>query len=111
MDPFQGEAPEHRARREAEERRIHERTRVYDDITELHAPDGDNLLEALLADAAIRAAPPKKRSKKRSRLKVEVTPNFTVALEGEAAEVLDGVSANLRIASRWMESISRFFRR
>lgn len=112
VDPFRGETQEHRARREAEERRIYERTRVFDDINYIHAPDGDNLLEALLADAALRAGPPKKsRSKKKSRLEVKVSPHFTVALEGEAAETLDGVNNNLRLANRLMKSISRFFGR
>lgn len=113
VDPFRGETREHRARREAEEQRIYDRTRVFDDINEVHAPSGDNLLEALLADAALRAGPPKKKSKskKKTRFEVQVSPHFTVALEGDAAETLDGVNTNLRLANRLMKSISRFFGR
>lgn len=97
-------------RREAAERDAVNRTRVYDDIDQLHAPSGDNLLEALLADAAFRAAEmaPKKRRKK-SKLEVKVSPHFTVSLEGETAETLAGVSKNLRLASRILSGITRFF--
>lgn len=110
VDPFRGESAAHRARREAEEQRIYDRTRVFDDINRLHAPSSDNLLEALLADAALRAEPPKRtRAPKTSRLEVKVSPHFTVALEGDAAETLQGVNTNLRLANRLMKSISRFF--
>lgn len=116
FDPFAGETPEHRARREAEEQRIYDRTRVYDDINGVHAPSADSLLEALLTDAAIRSgesarsSKKKKQKKQKSRLEVKVSPNFTVALEGEAAETLDDVNSNLRLANRLLKSITRFFR-
>jgi curved DNA-binding protein CbpA len=114
FDPFAGETPEHRARREAEEQRIYDRTRVYDDINGVHAPSADGLLEALLTDAALRSGgsvrPSKKRKQKKSRLEVKVSPSFTVALEGEAAETLDDVNSNLRLANRLLKSITRFFR-
>jgi hypothetical protein len=86
------------------------RTRVYDDIGQVHAPSGDTLLEALLADAALRAAEmaPKKRRKK-SKLEVKVSPHFTVSLEGEAADTLAGVSKNLKLANRLLSGITRFF--
>jgi len=114
FDPFAGETPEHRARREAEEQRIYDHTRVYDDINGVHAPSGDGLLEALLTDAALRSGKPgrsrTKKGKKNSRLEVKVSPHFTVALEGEAAETLDDVNSNLRLANRLLKSITRFFR-
>ena len=86
------------------------RTRVYDDIDQLHAPSGDNLLEALLADAAFRAAQtaPKKR-RKGSTFEVKVSPHFTVSLEGETAETIAGVNKNLRLANRILSGITRFF--
>lgn len=108
--PIPEEPESSRVRREAAERDAVNRTRVYDDIDQLHAPSGDNLLEALLADAAFRAAEmaPKKRRKK-SKLEVKVSPHFTVSLEGETAETLAGVSKNLRLASRILSGITRFF--
>ena len=102
-------------RREAAEQDAVNRTHAYDDIDQLHAPSGDNLLEALLADAAVRAAgsAPKKRKRKGakgSKLEVKVAPGFTVSLEGEPSEALAGVNKNLRLANRLLSSISRFFR-
>ena len=82
-------------------------TRTWDDINGVVAPDGDSLLEALLADAALRSAV-KPRSRK-SRLEVHVAPGFTVALEGEAADTLKGVNRNLKLASRILNGVSRFF--
>ena len=108
--PIPEEPAASRVRREAAERDAVNRTRVYDDIDQLHAPSGDNLLEALLADAAFRAAQtaPKKR-RKGSTFEVKVSPHFTVSLEGETAETIAGVNKNLRLANRILSGITRFF--
>ena len=112
MPPIPEEPPASRARREAGERAATDRTRVYDDINEVHAPSGDSLLEALLADAAIQSArlgPTRRRRKKESVLEVKVAPGFTVSLKGETAETLRGVNRNLKIANRILSGISKFF--
>ena len=83
----------------------------YDDINGVHAPSADSLLEALLTDAALRSGGSARPSKRRkSRLEVKVSPNFTVSLDGEAAKTLDDVNSNLRLANRLLKSITRFFR-
>jgi len=111
--PIPEEPVASRLRREAAEQDAVNRTHAYDDIDQLHAPSGDNLLEALLADAAVRAAgsaPKKKKKRKGSKLEVKVAPGFTVSLEGETYETIAGVNKNLRLANRLLSSISRFFR-
>ena len=113
IPPIPEEPVASRLRREAAEQDAVNRTHAYDDIDQLHAPSGDNLLEALLADAAVRAAgsaPKKKKRRKGSKLEVKVAPGFTVSLEGETYETLAGVNKNLRLANRLLGSISRFFR-
>jgi len=106
--------PPPRTRAENAEQEAIRRTSQYDDINGIRSMGTDDLLQALLADAVLRASTSKPRlhrKTQKSPTTITISPGFKVSLEGDAAESLRDMRKGLGFANKLILNINRFLKR